>query len=1571
MSRAESLAPSGGRKRSNTVQSIFGGYSSPAAASSVVSPSPAVPLKVGDSRNLTVWVNDGASGAAKLNHKHWPGVAEGDLICIASPLPECAPGFLFVVPPEDSSLKHQLQLSLPRPVLEKFGLRNSGEVTLTKVEKDKFSADYVEFVFQDQYLGRNDMWRLARDQVGQCLYVDQHVFFIGVIAAKVHGLFVDGKKVSAAYVTPSTKVIYRSLSAKVTILIQVCRELWEFAGDGERYNEKIVHSFLPALFAKWSESTTNHIVTIVLISRVYYDHSEVDYAAGPLRRDNDGRWYKDFFKVITDLEVLYDWKPTLVSLKDSFWAFQRDILLAHHYHRASMTSPNGPEAPDHVRLVGQISYAHDGPLLEALNLALNPSETHYIDRSLTYTGSSTIVITPGTGYFRVSKQLLRLTTTRMLDQGFPIHLVSLAKPPLHQAPIFCFKGVEPELRDMGKVGPRALDPLWGGDSDASGDSLGGTRELKTLWWEPFWMTISFWDRQMDLPFRKDRFVARAKMHEIEMLGLLDHDVLSSIVIPYLPEPYHLALSAECIEDLPDRDPSIVESQPTLISPEDADDFDLNVFTAPQDAKPNTTTRNSISSNSSAPTLSSSWRGSELKRSSTMRTSETSRISPIQESPQPPIRRLPAHSAALDKEQRLSVAISEGALSTSPSQASILSARSSRSQQSIRSTATTTPDAHSRRTSSSRASGISKFAPAWLLNQFRVGISQPQTSPVSASGITGSTPPISPSPSGGSTAATPTPASIISSRAPQPVAIKGGTVARPIRTRADGEELVAPHRGSLTRHSPVGTSPRDDVLSKRRGTLSSVANLPLIPTNANVEVLPWKPRATVPYAQASLARRWQHSFPRPLTKHEIKWPAMVTPLCLPLTVEHFPSTHELETSYGVFSYDFVIDPPEMHSFLVKFPPSVGRPDEVRRAWGLAVMRGMVALRLAQGFQFVLRLSKQPGAARPREAETAHTIRRTKSYAGDDAAGARPVGAADVLRSAGDSVYLSMSNEIHHIMYSGDSIQVRRYVRRMPPTRPFEYQFLIWPKLGEGYTELKTSFISHGMENYGWNRLDMLVAGYENQFSESLRYWRTRFVVIPTDESPHMSVGPAGEKLNEEEIRLLGMDKLAECFSKARWQSKDDPNPPPPVRLIPTDLGPAQCVQDESIVAQLDEIHASGPLRKKVKSEKDISDMSLTAIARAMREEDGVPIKEHSWHGRKYANSFTGTQFVSWLVREFRDVSNREQATEWGARLMEQGLFDHCRGTHGFLDGRVLLHSSLTCNCSHYFYVLRGEYIIPVTPRASWFSRPNKHDDTSSRGLNSPRAASGKKPAKRLLLSQSMIIDVDPRERSDQAEAVVLHHDIIHNPGTCFHFEFHWIGTTARCIEELLQQWSRTIERYGLKLVEAYVDQICDVREKNPFQSCFPISLAVAPPIISELNRRLPEGAHDIHYFESAILRKWGFVLDIEAATHYPSQVDVVYSYRRSPFKHCQWVHRSGVAFIQVLGGSQGFLFLTNRLMAPGRIGTALKYQRPAAAAEDIRIRFHKFCSDKDELMCFYEGEIAQLEWTLEEPPPLHI
>ncbi|THH20912.1 hypothetical protein EW146_g569 [Bondarzewia mesenterica] len=1454
-SRAESHY---GRHRSDTAQSVYRAVSKPSA-----------PLKVGDSKVLSAWVHDTKeSPHVRLNRTYWPGVAEGDLLKLTLGNAETKKGVLFIMSNEDNSTKPQMQVH----EIETTAWRHTEMITFLfperrslslnpslkpSVDKTKCQADHAEFVFQDLYLGRNDMWRLSEQLVGQCVHVDQEISFIGSVVAKVDAIYVKGEKVSSAYVTSTTKAIYRSLSAKVTIFIQVCRELWEFAGDGERYNEKIVHSFLPELFSRWRDAGANHTVTIVLISRVFYDSSELEYAEGPLRQDEDHRWYKDFYKVITDLEVIYDWQSTLVSLKDSFWDFQRDILLTHHYHNASLASPASmSKSPEEARLVGRLSFAHDGPFLEALNMGLNPTETHYIDRSLSLTGSSTIVITPGTGYYRVSKYLLRLTTTRMLDQGFCVDLVSLAKPPLHRSPIFSFQGVEPEV----------------------------FRHEKTK-----------------------RFVARAKMHEIQMLGLLDHDILSSIEVPLLPEQFESLLS-------PVHENNAEDYSSAKIA---ADKFDMDVFALkkePREPRLSIISRTSNASSGSGTVMASPWRPSSDKRPATAHRTSTasSNFPPIEESPLHIDLELPVLLASHERLQ----ALSARGLSTSPSQSSVRSVRSSRSAASTSTTAAV--DRRSRGASGSRSLLASKLTPTWLFNPFRSGPSQPETSPVLASA-------------------------------------RGDHEALVNRLKAHEEGTTithkgSPHRGSplhgsLPRYSqsPVNTPPRDDsIFEKRRsGTLSTVSYPYSSSSSPALRPNPSSPQVSVSYSQASLARRWQHMFPTPLYKHEIKWKFMITPVCLPLTTEQFPMMSELETSYDVFSYDFVVDL-SARSFLVR-PPNVqsNNPEEVRRAWAFVVMRGMVALRLAQGFQFVLRPSNAPDP-QPRP------LRRTKSYVSDDDMMPKPGGAAEAMKSQADPVYLSMSNEIHRISYNGEAIQVRRY-------------------MGVGYTELVTSFTSRGLENYGWNRLDMLVAGYEHQFNESLRYWRTRFVVIPTAESASMNTGLTGEGLNEEETRILGIEKLAELFSRNRWQPPDERGTPlPPIQILPTDLGPSASVLDEHLMARLDEIHSSGPLKKKMKSERDIADMSLAAIAKAMREEDGLQLKEHRWHRQRYPDSFIGSEFVNWLVREFRDVSSREQGAEWGTKLQEQGLFEHCRGKHGFLDG-------------HYFYQLKGEYVVASTPRG-WFrsSRLVSQPDDIRSGhypSNLPKAVV-KKMKKRLILSQRQVIDIDPSKKSDQAESVILHHDIIHNPATVFHFELHWIGTTARCIEDLIRQWTHKIERYGLKLVEAYVTQISDIASTNPFQSCFPVRLAIPPPIVLDLAKRVPEGTQVARYFEYALLRKFGFVLDIEAEELYPKDVDPVYSYRRAPFTYSQFVHRSGVAFVQVVGGAQGFLFLTNRLMGPGRVGAGSpvgkgKEVRPAAAAEELRIRLQQFCADKKELDKFYDEELALLGHAPEEPPALSI
>ena len=76
-----------------------------------------------------------------------------------------------------------------------------------QVDPEKWSADYIEINFQDQHLGRNEMWRLDTHLVGQCVYVDEEISFLGVISARVQSIYVDGKKVRL-FVPHSSQGVY-------------------------------------------------------------------------------------------------------------------------------------------------------------------------------------------------------------------------------------------------------------------------------------------------------------------------------------------------------------------------------------------------------------------------------------------------------------------------------------------------------------------------------------------------------------------------------------------------------------------------------------------------------------------------------------------------------------------------------------------------------------------------------------------------------------------------------------------------------------------------------------------------------------------------------------------------------------------------------------------------------------------------------------------------------------------------------------------------------------------------------------------------------------------------------------------------------------------------------------------------------------------------------------------------------------------------------------------------------------------------------------------------------------------
>jgi len=59
------------------------------------------------------------------------------------------------------------------------------------------------------------------------------------------------------------------------------------------------------------------------------------------------------------------------------------------------------------------------------------------------------------------------------------------------------------------------------------------------------------------------------------------------------------------------------------------------------------------------------------------------------------------------------------------------------------------------------------------------------------------------------------------------------------------------------------------------------------------------------------------------------------------------------------------------------------------------------------------------------------------------------------------------------------------------------------------------------------LDLLISGYQEGMTDNLRFWRTRYLLIPMESIPASAVAqlnPSGAALDEEELVVAGLSGL---------------------------------------------------------------------------------------------------------------------------------------------------------------------------------------------------------------------------------------------------------------------------------------------------------------------------------------------------------------------------------------------------------------------------------------------------------------
>jgi len=753
------------------------------------------------------------------------------------------------------------------------------------------------------------------------------------------------------------------------------------------------------------------------------------------------------------------------------------------------------------------------------------------------------------------------------------------------------------------------------------------------------------------------------------------------------------------------------------------------------------------------------------------------------------------------------------------------------------------------------------------------------------------------------------------------------------------------------HNGDGTHPphslrQDEKLYHSKLLAGSVPELPatLSPTTA---LSPWLSvlNPSNPSVNDALGpsqyRRWQHVFPRPILANTMKWKSLCCPASVPLTTEFFPTKHQLDTEYQQKPYRIFQNVDDELS-------EVPRSKE-------EFLRDLISLRLSQGFQIVV----GPAVA---EAFGQKSLKIASVFD------------RDAKTDVGSSVFMSMGNTIHQLSCVNETeIEVNMFIRK--PTAPTVtspgavvpavYNPAIRTTLAGQY-ESRQIILGKPRDDYNWNYVDAFIAGFDEKMSEGLRFWRARFVLIPV-ERPTQSQRRQGED-NEEEIRLEGIKKLTQMWQRHRVVTASEKRFQTLASRKTKDLNPLDIVyktEDPSIVvtAELEtlpllETGDAGPRRGFLLEPERFrkANFDTASLAEAIQspvERGGVRMQNRRWHFRLHYNCFIGSDMTTWLIENFEDIDTREEAVELGNMLMAKddpqkikekengkdkekgmGIFVHVEKRHPFRDGQ-------------YFYQVTGEFAKqrPET-RSGWFAtkrrdtsvpstpmsesvmkdppRPERSRSSSNHEISSdsggtatPTTTGGKRP--KVALSKVMKYDVDHRKRSYRPERINLHYDRLHNPDNCYHIRIDWMNVTAKLIEDTIESWALTAERYGLRLVEAPIGEACSITSVHPFRSPYTIELACQPPEqqprtyfdANSFGPQVQSSPASRHYYQKAIMKKFNFVLDIEAAKNFPSNVDVTYSWGRPDFKYTQYIHRSGVVLAQITDEGN-FLLLANRL-----------------------------------------------------------
>ncbi|XP_054736212.1 GATOR complex protein Iml1 isoform X3 [Anastrepha obliqua] len=645
---------------------------------------------------------------------------------------------------------------------------------------------------------------------------------------------------------------------------------------------------------------------------------------------------------------------------------------------------------------------------------------------------------------------------------------------------------------------------------------------------------------------------------------------------------------------------------------------------------------------------------------------------------------------------------------------------------------------------------------------------------------------------------------------------------------------------------------------------------------------------------------------------VDWKSLTIPACLPITTDYFPDKRSLHNDYVISDYTLLPDD-------VNFDYANSRAVYRKPLSTEEVFREIVSQRLAQGFQLIVLEEKN---AQPAQAPCCGGYKQQKPSA---VLGIKAP--TEVMKE----YLLSIGRIFHRITLSGSVITVTGYRPRHPyPPINVDYRYRFHAPQHETYEISGVNFTTEKLENFNWNYMDHYICtrgDRDYSLMESLKYWRYRMYLMPTDNLAMKKIIEYGSQRCDiyTDLAVDNTKKQVEDF----------------MRLMEVHINKVKRQRVHHVTSRFNEKHhpilmstqqsfVSKPVMKvdrgRISPAADAAAIALnTDLSNRDDHDDGFATEiklrpnsnlteileamKHPLTGVGFftltpslpSNTFVSYEALLWLKSR---LDNSRHPLDILETMRKEKMICHASGDW---DKQVIPGFYL------YFIAQQDksakEYVKPLHDLSAF---ENEWMEIELQGCNHlwtdearlpniptflrdiPPAQSWTDYSQNRKIYRHSHLEINVNQKSDRMEWGHVKYHTVMQPGNAFEFVVEWVTASGPIVWDLIWGWTRKANHCNYELISVPADPMAEpfTEKSDPLRG--PIFIPLSDKFLTDRNVMFSEFAEESRadrmlLFQEAILARFGFL---------PCVIEKKFSFNKDVPKEYQYVHCSGHMFVLI-------------------------------------------------------------------------